>query len=53
MGGGVSDRQWGDITGVLKVQGSALDMQYLRRWAAALDVSDLLERALLDAGLNE
>lgn len=53
MGGGVSDRQWSDITGVLKVQGSALDMQYLKRWAAALDVSDLLERALIDAGLKE
>ena len=53
MGGGVSDRQWSDILGVLKVRGTALDMQYLKRWAKVLDVADLLERALEDAGLKE
>lgn len=53
MGGEVSDRQWNDILGVLKVQGTNLDMAYLQRWAAALKVSDLLERALVDAGLDE
>ena len=51
MGGEVSDRQWNDILGVLKVQGTNLDMAYLHRWAAALQVTDLLERALVDAGL--
>jgi hypothetical protein len=51
MGGGVSDRQWNDILGVLKVQGTALDFAYLRKWASALDVADLLDRALEDAGL--
>ncbi len=53
MGDEVSDRQWNDILGVLKVQGTNLDMAYLQRWAAALKVSDLLERALVDAGLAE
>lgn len=53
MGGGVSDRQWNDILGVLKVQGTALDMDYLQRWAADLNVTDLLERALVDAGFKE
>ena len=53
MGGEVSDRQWNDILGVLKVQGTNLDMTYLQRWASALGVGDLLERALVDAGLNE
>lgn len=53
MGGEVSDRQWGDVLGVLKVQGTNLDLAYLRRWAAALNVSDLLARALDDAGLAE
>lgn len=53
MGGEVSDRQWNDILGVLKVQGTDLDMAYLQRWAAALRVTDLLERALVDAGLRE
>jgi hypothetical protein len=53
MGGEVSDRQWNDILGVLKVQGTALDLPYLRRWATNLQVANLLERALMDAGLEE
>lgn len=53
MGGEVSDRQWNDILGVLKVQGTDLDMNYLQKWAASLNVIDLLERALVDAGLKE
>jgi len=53
MGGEVSDRQWNDILGVLKVQGTNLDMAYLQRWATALKVDDLLERALEDAGFAE
>ena len=52
MGGEVSDRQWNEILGVLKVQGTSLDMAYLQRWAANLNVTDLLERALVDAGLK-
>ncbi|MGI9062057.1 MAG: hypothetical protein ACR2H5_26175 [Ktedonobacteraceae bacterium] len=53
MGGGVSDRQWNDILGVLKVQGTNLDMLYLHRWAIALEVVNLLQTALVDAGLAE
>ena len=53
MGGEVSDRQWNDILGVLKVQGTNLDMAYLQRWAADLSVTDLLESALVDAGLKD
>jgi hypothetical protein len=48
-GGGVSDRQWGDVLGVLKVQGGRLDLGYLRHWAAELGLSDRLEQALRDA----
>ena len=47
--GEVSDRQWGDVVGVIRVAGGALDRQYLARWAPELGVSDLLERALAAA----
>ncbi|MFW6115797.1 MAG: hypothetical protein ACOC7Y_01915 [Chloroflexota bacterium] len=49
MGGGVSDRQWRDVLGVLRVQSGRLDLHYLRRMAATLNVTDLLERALNEA----
>jgi hypothetical protein len=50
LGGGVSDRQWGDVLGVIKVQGDSLDVAYLKHWAAELRLSDLLERALRESG---
>ena len=53
LGGGVSDRQWNDILGVLKVHGTNLDMPYLHRWATVLEVADLLQTALVDAGLSK
>jgi hypothetical protein len=46
MSSGVSDRQWRDVLGVLKVQGERLDHTYMHRMATELGVSDLLERAL-------
>ncbi len=45
LGNQISDRQWGDIVGMLKVQGELLDQEYLNRWAPVLDVADLLLRA--------
>ncbi len=50
LGGEVSDRQWRDILGVLAVQGDRLDLVYLRQWAEALDLSDLLQRAFGELG---
>ena len=44
--------QWNDILGVLKVQAPTLDLNYLRHVAQILNVSDLLEQALVDAGLQ-
>jgi hypothetical protein len=49
MGGEVSDRQWRDILGVMKMKPGQLDLAYLRRWAKELKVEDLLERALTES----
>ena len=35
--------------GVIVVQRAALDAAYLRRWAVALGLADLLDRALAEA----
>jgi hypothetical protein len=53
LGGETSDRQWRDILGVLKLQSFNLDFGYMEKWAREIEVHDLLERALDDAGLNE
>jgi hypothetical protein len=36
IGNEISDRQWNDILGVLKVRGKTLDLTYLRQWASQL-----------------
>lgn len=41
-----SDRQLGDVAGVIAVQQGQLDETYLRRWASELALSPLLEQAL-------
>ena len=51
-GGGVSDQQWRDVCGVLKVQGSRLDRGYLKRLAGQVGLADLLERAIRESGLD-
>ena len=45
QGGELSERQWSDVIGVIKVQGQQLDRAYLRHWAKHLKVGDLLDRA--------
>ena len=45
-GGEVSENQWKDVLGILKVQADSLDLNYLRQWAGELRVEDLLEKAL-------
>ena len=49
LGGGVSDQQWRDIIGVLKVQAGRLDLEYMQKWAAELGVTDILQRALQES----
>jgi hypothetical protein len=53
MGDRVSDRQWRDILGVMKVQADRLDFNYLAQWAEILKLTDLMIQALREAGLNE
>ena len=50
-GGRVSERQWLDVQGVMKVQGQQLDTAYLNKWALTLSISELLDSALLEAGI--
>ena len=49
LGGEVSERQWRDVLGILKVQGDRLDLIYLQRWATELKVADLWQKALAEA----
>jgi hypothetical protein len=49
LGGEVSDRQWRDILGILKTRAGDLDLDYLRKWARDLNVTDLLDRAIGEA----
>lgn len=46
MGGEVSDQQWRDVLGILRLGDASLDLAYLERWSEAHGVSDLLERAI-------
>lgn len=49
MGGEVSERQWRDVLGVLRVQAERLDRDYMRDMASTLNVIDLVQRALDEA----
>jgi hypothetical protein len=51
MGARVSERQWLDLIGVMKVQDTLLDKKYLKHWATKLNLMDLLEKAYQDAGI--
>jgi hypothetical protein len=51
--GGRADDVWYDLLGLLKVQGSTINLVALERLAILLNVTTLLARALVDAGLKE
>jgi hypothetical protein len=48
LGGEVSDRQWRDIEGIVRVQGGHLDRDYVRQHARLVGVTDLVERVFAD-----
>jgi hypothetical protein len=52
LGGRLSQQQWKDVLGVLKVQGDRLDLKYLKYWASKLDLSDLLNSSFNDADIT-
>lgn len=51
-GNRVSERQWLDIIGVIKIQGNTLDKKYLEKWAIKLKLIEFLEKAFIDADVN-
>jgi hypothetical protein len=53
QGGEVSELQWRDVVGVLKLQVGRLDFQYLRHWAQELGILGLLDRAVSDSGVPQ
>lgn len=53
LGNQISDRQWRDVLGVMKVQSDRLDFNYLQEWAERLNLIDLITQALREAGLRE
>lgn len=48
LGGSVSDRQWRDVLGILRIRGGAIDEDYLRSTATATatGLAELVERAI-------
>lgn len=50
--GRVSERQWLDVLGVIKVQADSLDRNYLIRWASAFGLRDLLQQAFSESGMT-
>jgi hypothetical protein len=47
--GSMSDRQWRDVVGILRVQAEALDHQYLEVTARTLTLADLRADAMVEA----
>jgi hypothetical protein len=45
----LSDRQWRDILGILKLQKPVLDLAYLQQWASDLQLSEDLAQALIES----
>ncbi len=52
LGGEVSERQWLDVIGVIKVQGNSLDKSYLKDWSQKIQILGLLEKAFNESGIE-
>jgi hypothetical protein len=51
-GGRVSERQWLDVLGVIKVQTDSLDRDYLITWSKTLGLFDSLKQAFAEVGME-
>ena len=52
-GGLISENQWRDVLGILRQQTGRLDLVYLRKWAGELGITDLLDRACQEVGIEQ
>ena len=52
MGKRISERQWFDDLGVIKIQENSIDKEYLKKWAKKLDIYDLLVAAFKDSEIQ-
>lgn len=50
QGGSISDRQWRDVVGILRVHATAVDLEYLTAMAQSCGMSDDLGTAMREAG---
>jgi hypothetical protein len=44
LGDEISERQWSDVLGVIRVNQASLDRAYLEKWAVELGIADLLAK---------
>ena len=51
-GGELSERQWQDVAGVIKVQDKSLDKKYLTKWGEELGINDLLIKSFKECGID-
>jgi hypothetical protein len=51
-GGESSDQQWRDILGILRVNGTTLDRDYLKSIGVQLGLEQMLQRSLDESGLD-
>lgn len=52
LGGGVSERQWNDVLGVMRVQFETLDHYYLENAAQKRGIFELLQKAIKEIEIN-
>jgi hypothetical protein len=48
-----SDRQIADVAGILRTQGTDVDIEYVKRWVAVLGLQSEWKRASDQAGLTQ